>query len=112
MQKSLVVGKWSAYSGGSKQPLAQQNKNMTTLNSSILKSAIGSETYTALVSVWPAIVAMKRAVAAADYLTVSVCDKFETQLAAMHPLLGGAKWGASEDASATIIRSDAFLSIA
>ena len=112
MQKSLVVGKWSAYSGGSKQPLAQQNKNMTTLNSSILKSAIGSETYTALVSVWPAIVAMKRAVAAADYLTISVCDKFEAQITAMHPLLGGAKWGASEDAAAIIIRSDEFLSIA
>ena len=55
---------------------------------------------------------MKRAVAAADYLTVSVCEKFEAQITAMHPLLGGAKWGASEDAAAVIIRSDAFIAIA
>ena len=85
---------------------------MTTLNSSILNRAIGSEAYAALASVWPAVVAMKLAVAAADYMTVSVCDKFESQIIAMHPLLGGAKWGASEDASAIIVRSDAFLSIA
>ena len=108
----MFVGNQYANNSGSKQPLALPHKIMHTLNSSILKSAIGSETYTALVSVWPAIVAMKRAVAAADYLTISVCDKFEAQITAMHPLLGGAKWGASEDAAAIIIRSDEFLSIA
>jgi len=81
-------------------------------NSTILKGTIGSAAYDALVSVWPAIIAMKRAVPAADYLTISVCTRFESTIAAMHPLLGGAKWGSNEDAASAIVRSDAFMSIA
>ena len=109
MQKCLVYGKWSAYSNGSKQPLSHPIKIMITLNSTILKGTIGSEAYAALTEAWPTIVAMKLAVPAGKRHDWKTLDKYQAQIAAMHPSLAGT---GEYCVAATVLCSQAFRDIA
>lgn len=82
---------------------------MITLNSTILKGAIGTEAYTALAEAWPAVVAMKLAVPARKRHDWKTLEKYQAQIAAMHPSLAGT---GECCVAATVLCSQAFISIA